>query len=242
YGGASGKAVLYDVQTGAVITAVGDKETDAILAADLSADQTLIAVGTPTRMIRIYNVADGSVAREIKKHTDWVTAVEFSPDGVLLATGDRNGGLFVWEANTGREFHTLRGHTAMITAVSWRADSNVLASSSEDGTIHLWGAENGNVIKKWSAHGGGALSVWFAPDGRLASTGRDKLTKLWDGSGKLLKQFEAFADLGLNVAVTHDNSKVVAGDWTGTLRFWNAADAKLLASADTNPLPAVDRL
>ncbi|HET6572161.1 MAG TPA: c-type cytochrome domain-containing protein, partial [Fimbriiglobus sp.] len=47
YGGASGKAVLYDVQTGAVITAVGDKETDAILAADLSADQTLIAVGTP---------------------------------------------------------------------------------------------------------------------------------------------------------------------------------------------------
>ncbi len=241
-GGASGRAVLYSVETGAKITEVGDKETDAILSADLSADQTLIAVGTPTRMVRVYNVADGSVAREIKKHTDWVTAVEFSPDGVLLATGDRNGGLFVWEANTGREFHTLRGHAGMITAVSWRIDSNVLASASEDGTVRLWGAENGNQIKSWTAHGGGAESVWFAHDGRLASTGRDKLTKLWDGNGGLQKQFEAFADLGLRVAVTHDNAKVVAGDWTGTLKVWNAADAKLLASADTNPLPAAELL
>jgi hypothetical protein len=241
-GGASGKAVLYNVETGETVTAVGDKETDAILAADLSADQTLIAVGTPTRMVRVYNVADGSLAREIKKHTDWVTAVEFSPDGVLLATGDRNGGLFVWEANTGREFHTLRGHTAMITAVSWRIDSNVLASSSEDGTVRLWAAENGNAIKNWAAHPGGAMSVWFAHDGRIASTGRDKLTKLWDGNGAMQKQFEAFPDLGLNVAVTHDSAKVVAGDWTGTLKFWTAADAKLLASADTNPLPAAELL
>lgn len=241
-GGASGKAVLYNVETGEKITEVGDKETDAVLSADLSADQTLIAVGTPTRMVRVYNVADGSLAREIKKHTDWVTAVEFSPDGVLLATGDRNGGLFVWEAATGREFHTLRGHTAMITAVSWRIDSNVLASSGEDGTVRLWGAENGNAIKNWPAHPGGAMSVRFAHDGRLASTGRDKLTKLWDGNGAVQKQFEAFPDLGLTVAVTHDNAKVVAGDWTGTLKFWTAADAKLLASADTNPLPAAELL
>jgi len=241
-GGASGKAVLYKVETGETVVEVGDKETDAILAADLSPDQTMIAVGTPTKMIRVYSTADGSAVREIKKHTDWVTAVEFSPDGVLLATGDRNGGLFVWEANTGREFHTLRGHTAMITDLSWRIDSNVLASASEDGTVRLWGAENGNPIKSWPAHPGGAESVRFAADGRLASTGRDKLTKLWDGNGTLQKQFEAFPDLGLRVAVTHDNAKVVAGDWTGTLKFWAAADAKLLAAADTNPLPAAELL
>jgi hypothetical protein len=241
-GGASGKAVLFNVETGEKVTEVGASETDAILAADLSADQTTIAVGTPTKVIRVYSTADGSVVREIKKHTDWVTAVEFSPDGVLLATGDRNGGLFVWEANIGREFHTLRGHTAMVTDVSWRADANVLASASEDGTVRLWGAENGNQIKSWPAHPGGAESVRFAADGRLASTGRDKLTKLWDGNGALQKQFEAFPDLGLRVAVTHDNARVVAGDWSGALKFWAAADAKLLASADTNPLPHAELL
>jgi hypothetical protein len=239
-GGQSGKAVLYKVETGEKITEVGI-ESDAILSADISADQTQIAVGSPSKLIRIYSTTDGSVLREIKKHTDWVTAVEYSPDGVLLATGDRNGGLFVWEAFTGREYFSLRGHTAMITDVSWRDDSNVLASSSEDTTIKLWEMENGGNIKNWGAHGGGAASVRFTHDGKLASTGRDKITKLWDQNGAAQKSFEAFPDLGLRVAVTHDNAKVIAGDWSGVVKEWNAADAKVLAVLDVNPLPAAER-
>ncbi len=240
-GGQAGKAVLYKIATGEKVVEVGI-ESDAILAADISADQTQIAVGSPSKLIRIYSTTDGSVIREIKKHTDWVCAVEYSPDGVLLATGDRNGGLFVWEAFTGREYFSLRGHTAMITDVSWRDDSNVLASCSEDGTVRLWEMENGNPIKNWGAHGGGAASVRFTHDGKLASTGRDKLTKLWDQNGTAQKQFEAFPDLGLRVSVTHDNAKVIAGDWSGVVKAFSAADAKVLATLDANPLPAAERL
>jgi hypothetical protein len=240
-GGASGKAVLFNVETGAVVTTVGDKETDAVLAADLSPDQTMIAVGNTSKLIRVYATSDGSVVREIKKHTDWVTAVEFSPDGVLLATGDRNGGAFVWEANTGREFHTLRGHTAAITDLSWRADSNVLATGSMDTTVRLWEMENGSQIKSWGGHGGGVEAVRFTTDGRVASTGRDRVTKLWDGNGGLQKQFEPLPDIGLRVAVTHDNGKVVAGDWSGQVRAWATGDAKLFASLDSNPPPAAER-
>jgi hypothetical protein len=240
-GGQSGKAVLFNVETGEKVVEVGI-ENDAILAVDISADQTQIAVGSPSKLVRVYSTADGSVLREIKKHTDWVTAVEFSPDGVLLATGDRNGGLFVWEAFTGREFFTLRGHTAMITDVSWRDDSNVLASCSQDGTVRLWEMENGNAVKNWPAHPGGATGVRFTHDGRLASTGRDKVTKLWDQNGAAQKQFEPFPDLGLRVAVTHDNAKVIAGDWSGVVKAWNAADAKAVAVLDVNPPPAAERL
>lgn len=240
-GGQAGKAVLYSVETGEKVVEVGI-ENDAILAADISADQTQIAVGSPSKLVRIYSTADGSVLREIKKHTDWVTAVEFSPDGVLLATGDRNGGLFVWEAFTGREFFSLRGHTAMIADVSWRDDSSVLASCGEDGTVRLWEMENGNAIKNWPAHPGGAAGVRFTHDGRLASTGRDRVTKLWDQNGAAQKLFEAFPDLGLRVAVTHDNAKVIAGDWSGVVKAWTAADAKAVAVLDANPPPAAERL
>ncbi len=241
-GGQSGKAVLFNVETGAKVLEVGEKESDAILAADISADQTQIAVGGPSKIVRVYSTTDGSVLREIKKHTDWVTAVEYSPDGVLLGTGDRNGGLFVWEAFTGREFFSLRGHTAMITDLSWRDDSNVLASSSEDTNIKLWEMENGGNIKSWVAHGGGAASVKFTHDGKLASTGRDKITKLWDQNGAAQKAFEAFPDLGLSVAVTHENGKVIGGDWSGVVKVWAAADAKIVATLDANPLPVVEQL
>lgn len=241
-GGASGKAVLYEVETGKVLTDVGATESDAILDADLSPDQSMIAVGTTTKMVRIYSTADGSVLNTIKKHTDWVTAVEFSPDGVLLATGDRSNGLIVWEANTGREFYTLNGHQKMITDLSWRPDSNVLASASEDGTVKLWDMQTGNQLKSWNAHGGGVQSVKYAMDGNIATTGRDRLTKFWDGNGGAKKQFEAFPDLGLRVTVSSDNAKVIGGDWSGLVRVWSAADGRLLGLLDANPPALPERL
>ncbi len=241
-GGMSGKAVLYNVETGAKVTEVGSAETDAILTADISADQTMVAVGTTTRMVRIYATADGAVLSQIKKHTDWVTAVEFSPDGVLLATADRNGGAFVWEAATAREFHSLRGHTACVSEVSWRADSNLLATGSLDGTVRVWEMENGTQVKTWPAHPGGVEGVRFSMDGRLASTGRDKVAKVWDANGTALKQFAATPEVGLRVAVSHDNTKVVGGDWGGGVQVWNLADAKLIAQVDTNPAPIAEQI
>lgn len=240
-GGKSGKAVVWNVVTGEKVFELGD-ETDAVLAADISADQTQIALGGPSKIVRIYSTADGSVVREIKKHTDWVTALEFGPDGKYLATADRSAGLIVWEAATGREHLGLRGHTLAVTDVSWRPDGTVLASTSEDGSVRLWEMENGKQLKSWAAHGGGSQSVRFTPDGRLVTSGRDKTAKLWDAAGAMQKQFEPFADVALRAAATFDNSRVVAGDWTGTLRVWAVADGKRAGEFTTNPTPASERM
>src|SRR5690606_21021928 len=97
-GGHSGFVVLYDVKTGKRLTRIGD-ELDVVLAADINNSHTLVALGGPQKVVRIYSVETGELVHEIKKHTDWIYALEFSPDGVLLATADRNGGMFVWEAD-----------------------------------------------------------------------------------------------------------------------------------------------
>jgi WD40 repeat protein len=240
-GGKSGRVVVWSVNTGERIFEVGD-EMDAVLGADISADQTQIALGGPSKVIRIFSTRDGKLLHEIKKHTDWIYSIEYSPDGVLLATGDRNGGLFVWESHTGREYFSLRGHTAAITDLSWRTDSNVLASASEDTTIRLWEMENGGQIKGWGAHGGGVESVKYARDGRLVSCGRDQVARMWDQNGAQQRVFEAFPDVALRVAFSHDAARVIAGDWTGQLRVWNGADGKYVGSLVANPLSVADRL
>jgi hypothetical protein len=240
-GGQSGLAVVWDVKTGKRVFEVG-KEYDCVLSADISADNGLVALGGPSKTLRVYNTADGQLVYQSKKHTEWVTAVEFSPDGVLLASGDRNNGLLVWEAGTGREFHDLRGHTAAITDISWRPDSNVVASASEDGTVRLWEMENGKQIKSITAHNGGVASVRYAQDGRFATTGRDRVARLWDASGNKLRDFEAFGDLALDAVVTHDGAALVAGDWTGELRVWDTKDGHRLGSLSANPAPLAKRI
>lgn len=240
-GGASGRVVVWDIQTGERIIEVGE-ELDEVLAADISSDQKLVALAGPQRVVRIYATETGQLLHEIRKHTEWVTSMEFSPDSVLLATGDRNGGLFVWEGWTGREYLALPGHTAAITDVSWRGDSNVVASSSEDATIRLWEMENGGQVKNWAAHGGGALSVEFTRDSRLFSCGRDKTPKLWDQNGAQQIAFEAFGDLAMRVTFCDETNRAISGDWTGEIRVWNAADGARVGQLVMNVRPLEDRL
>lgn len=240
-GGASGRVVVWDIQTGDRIIEVGE-ELDEVLAADISSDQKLVAMAGPQRVLRIYATETGQLLHEIRKHTEWVTSLEFSPDSVLLASGDRNGGLFVWEGWTGREYLALPGHTAAVTDVAWRGDSNVVASSSEDATIRLWEMENGGQVKNWAAHGGGALSVDFTRDNRLFSCGRDKVSKLWDQNGTQQIAFEAFDDLAMRTAFCNETNRAISGDWTGEIRVWNAADGARVGQLVMNVPPLENRL
>ncbi|MBL9125141.1 MAG: hypothetical protein JNG90_16000 [Planctomycetaceae bacterium] len=233
--GQSGKVVVFDVKTGERAFEIGD-ELDVVLAADINDDHTRVALGGPGRVVRIFNTEDGSVVSEIRKHTEWIYSVEFSPDGVLLATADRNGDVFVWEAETGREYQNLKGHTAAVCEVSWRLDSNILATASQDGTVKMWEMENGQPVKSWAAHGNaGVEAVRFTHDGRLVTAGRDRVVRVWNADASAGPAFEAFGDLALRTAFTHDGGRVVAGDWTGEIRVWNVADTKLVAHLAMNP-------
>jgi len=236
-----GLAVLYDVKTGSRLVTAGD-EYDSVLAADVNATQTLIAMGGPQKVVRVYHTADNSLAFEIRKHTDWITAIAFSPDGEILFTADRNGGALLWEAETGREVAVLRGHAGEITSASWRADSQIVATSGADGTVRLWGRAEGNQVKNWAAHGGGATSVNFSADGRLVSSGRDKVVKLWKGDGGHLKDLSSFADIALAACFSHDGKRVAAGDYTGEVRLIDIESGELVGLLPPNPPTLAMRL
>jgi len=236
----SGRVVIWDVTTGKRVIVVGE-EFDSVLAADISRDQRFIALGGPSKMLRVYSTSTGEKLYEVKKHTEWITAVAFSPDNVLLATADRNGGMHIWEAAGGQEYLTLEGHKQAVTDLSWRIDGNLLASSSEDGSVKLWEMLEGKSIKSINAHGGGVQSVEFAKDGNLVTCGRDKTAKLWNQDGKQLKAFPAFGDVALEVAITHDNARVIAGDWLGDIRVFAAADGQQVGTLRSNP-PSIEQL
>ena len=240
-GGQSGRVVVFDVRTGNRVFEIG-AEADVVLAADISPNHGLIALGGPKKMVRVFSTADGEQQFEMKKHTDWITCIEFSPDGVLLATGDRSNGLVVWEANTGREFYVLNGHAGPVTGVSWRVDANVLASASDDTTLRLWEMTNGTQVKAWGAHGGGASSICFLRDGRLISTGRDRVSKLFDQNGGQVLAFAAHNDLGMKVAFSETNQLVLAGDWTGAVRLFDVKDGADRGTLLTNPASIATRL
>ena len=219
----SGKAVLYDVRSGKRLGVMGD-ERDIVLAADVSCDGRLIAIGGPGKVVRVFNVADGKLLYELKKHTDWITALEFSPDGSRLATGDRSGSILLWDAANGGTAGSFAEHKDSITALSWRGDGALLASSSEDGQIIVWNVSDGFPLATVAkAHGGkGVMSVAFGPDGLLYSVGRDSTYRAWTANGKPKGAGKPQDSLLTKVAASADSKLAIAGDYQGRILTWDA--------------------
>ena len=241
-GAKSGRVVLWEVTTGKQVADLG-QEYDTVLAADIRADQTQVAMGGPSRLVKIYSTKTGEVLHKIKKHTDWVTALGYSPNGQMLASADRNGGVSIWDPDSGQELFTLAGHKAAVTALSWRPDSKLLATSSEDGTVKLWETQEGKEVKSWKAHNGGALCVAYGNDGQLVTCGRDKSLVLWDGNGSKKKQFEFSGGLPLRASLSHDGKRVFGSDFDGHLAVWSTGDGKRVGELDANPaVPSTPRL
>jgi WD40 repeat protein/mono/diheme cytochrome c family protein len=228
----SGQAVLFDIRTGERITKVGD-ELDIVMAADISDDNSRIALAGPKKVVRVFDTSTGELVYEQKKHTDWITALRFSPDGVLLASADRANGLVVWEALTGRLYLDLADHKDAIYSIDWRPDSALLFSASKDGTVKMWDMNTGKAVKSIPAHGGGVMSISVCNNGMFATCGLDKLVKLWDSAGNAKGDFAGLPDQALEVALSVDGKWLAAGDWAGNVRVWQAADP-----ANSKILPA----
>jgi len=231
----SGAVVLFDVATGKRLASVGD-EADAIIAADISPDEKLVAIGCTSRKVKLLSTEDGSLQATIDKHTDWVTAVAFSPDGKYLATGDRIGNIHLWDGATGGVILPLSDHSQAVRAVSWRSDSAVVASCGEDGKVVWWDVRDGwPLTNRPDAHAGGSLDCRFGPQGELVTCGRDGTIKLWSAEGKELKKFSLADDtpadgkppagvtlLPTRVAISADGATVLSGDTAGRLHGWPA--------------------
>jgi WD40 repeat protein/mono/diheme cytochrome c family protein len=191
-----GIAALIDVATGKRLATIGN-EADSVLAADLSPDETKLALAGSGREVKIFATKDGALQHTLVKHTDWVTALSFSPDGKLLASGDRIGNIYLWDPATGQIVLPLADHKESIRALVWRADGKVLATCGEDGLIVWWDVAKGMpMTAQAEAHtrprsaneygkiAGGVLDAAFGPSGELVTCGRDRAVRVWNQAGK----------------------------------------------------------
>jgi len=234
----SGSVVLFDASTGKRLASVAD-EPDAIMAADISPDERLIAIGCTSRLVKIYSTEDGRLLTTIDKHTDWVTTVAYSPDGKYLATADRIGNIYLWDGKSGGALLAFSAHKKSVRTLAWRSDSLMVASCGEDGLIVWWDIKDGwPVIQKPGAHAGGVLDVCFGSKGELASSGRDGIVRVWGTDGSQTKALSldsasllnpnqqlggpdaAIKPLLLRLVIRGDSESVIAGDSFGRLHRW----------------------
>lgn len=231
--GDTGISVLWNIKTGERMGTYG-QYYDTVLAADISPDHRMIALGGPNKKVRVYSTETGEELYKLDKHNDWIHAVKFTPDGEILTTADRAGGMFIWQAANGREVEQLRGHTGAIHALAYTPDSNILASAGEDGTVQLWDTWKYKRVRSIKAHSKAALYVDVSSDNRIISAGADRQTKIWGLDGKEQKAFKDGGDW-VYAACFGQNNRIVGGTWSGNIILWDGESGEAVAELSTNP-------
>jgi len=132
-----------------------------------SPDNRWLASGGKDDLIKIWDLANGSVLRTLYGHTSNVNALAVSPDGTLLASGsgdindERDLGTFtqggviggsqdntvrIWSIQTGKQLQVLRGHELPVAAVAFSNDGQSLTSVGGD-AVKVWNVSAGTELR-----------------------------------------------------------------------------------------------
>ncbi len=210
---------------------------DRVLSLTFSPDGKLLAAGggeaSRSGQLTLWNVADGSLARQFPEaHSDTVYGLEFSPDGKMLATASADKFAKVFDVASGAFVRAFEGHTHHVMDVSWKSDRTTLASAGADNAIKIWNVETGEQARTITTYSRQVTSLQYVglQDMIVSSSGDKRVFFHNPSNGNPAREFPGNTDYVYRAATTPDGSIVASGGEDGSVRVWNAADAKVIAT------------
>ncbi len=132
----------------------------------VSSDGSLAAAGYKSGAVRIWRLADGSQAAELKTMDSEASALAFSPDGKRLATTCGAGEIEIWDVATARRL--VETERPALTLASASADGRYSVKGSRDGVLTLSEAAGGRVVWSVPTNRGRPIVLALSPKGDRA--------------------------------------------------------------------------
>ncbi|MFO0819134.1 MAG: hypothetical protein U1A77_14405 [Pirellulales bacterium] len=230
-GGVDKTVRQWTIANGAAVRSFGGA-AEAVTGVAVSSDGTrVVAIGVD-KTVRVWNFADAAVVSAVAlpaplKHLS--TAPGSSHFAVL---GDDHV-LRVFDFVSGREtLHAPAG--GVVSSIALNASHKLLWTGPELG-VRLQSLQ---TPTQWLADAGKVLvAAWF-PDGKqLATCGEDRVIKIWDRTGKLIRSLNGYPVPPTQLAIRPDGAMLaVAGQVAvpyANVLLWNVSEAQPAAQIQT---------
>ena len=187
--------------------------------------------------IRLWDAADGRLARTLAGGGGAVESVAFSPNGQFLASGAEDGSINLWNVSTGVSAASVVAAPGSAARVAYSPDGAVVAFGSASGPVGLWQVTTGHVNYPLTGHVGAVTDLAFSPAGGfLVSASLDGTIRLWQvGSGQALGVIRDTGGAVASLVFQPTTGRyLLSFAYDGSFRAWDLAGLRLLQACTDN--------
>ena len=196
-----------------------------ILAMSGNAARIVAGRDSDPSVLRVFDLATGSLVHEFRAHGSDVQCAAFSYDGRRIASISQDGALLVWDAGSGSITAAMRGNCPL----AFTSEGTRILAGSGDRGLELKDA-NGARLASLKGHAGLIYSAAFNRDGsRVVSASADGTARVWNTRTGLPVSILTHQEEVRNAAFSPDGKRIATlGAETG-VRIWDAATARPVA-------------
>ncbi|TDL23600.1 U4/U6 snRNP-specific spliceosomal protein [Rickenella mellea] len=203
-----------------------------------SPDSKLLATGSWSGGVKVWNVPACTLKHTLRGHGDKVGGVAWHPNATIsqpenlvnLASGAGDTNVHLWSLDKETPLAVLQGHQDRVCRVAFHPSGNYIASASFDTTWRLWDVSAQKELLMQEGHSKEVYTVEFQDDGALvASGGLDAIGRVWDlRTGRTAMVLDGHVQPIFALSFSPNGYQIATGAGDDTIRIWDLRSLKAL--------------
>jgi WD40 repeat protein len=195
----------------------------------------LIASGTASGAIQVWDASNLSSIATITGHHGQVMSFVFSSDGSQIVSGSVDSTVRIQPvASSDEQLAAIPGHHARVSQAVFSSDGSRLVSGSDDKTVRIWDGLTCEELAVLHGHEHIVRTVAYSPDGtQVISGSRDNTVRVWDALDfreiAVLQGHRSPVDF---VTLAPDGALIASCSYDHTVRLWSLSTLQESARLD----------